>query len=106
MLLAQFDTTLDEAATGAYGSESAVPSSTLFGTLSSLIGVALSLLGVIFLILMIYAGFLWMTAQGDPKQVQKAKDILRNATIGVVLVTASYALSSRFLADILTAVGG
>src|SRR5688572_20123444 len=43
------------------------------------IGAALGLLGVVLVVLIIYAGFLWMTAQGDPDKVKKAKGIITNA---------------------------
>lgn len=65
--------------------------------LTSGIGVAvyalLSLLGVIFLGLVIYAGILWMTAEGDESKVEKAKSILIQATTGLVIVLAAYAIS-------------
>lgn len=58
-----------------------------------IIGVALSFIGVIFLGLMIYAGIMWMTAQGNEQQVTKAKDLILNSVIGVVIVFAAYALT-------------
>ncbi len=57
------------------------------------IQVALSFLGVIFLILMIYGGFLWMTAAGNDEQVGQAKKILTGAIIGLIIVVAAYAIS-------------
>ncbi len=62
----------------------------LIGTIISII---LNLLGVIFLVLFIYAGILWMTSQGDPKQVTKAKDIMRAAVIGLILTLSAYGIS-------------
>lgn len=53
----------------------------------------LSLLGAIFVILMLYAGFLWMTAQGKADQVDKAETILQNAIIGIVIVVGAYAIT-------------
>ena len=58
------------------------------------IGVVLSFVGVIFFILVIYGGFLWMTARGDSGQVDKAKDLLYAAVIGLVIVLAAYAITS------------
>lgn len=66
---------------------------TLEQRISSVISVALSLLGVIFMILMIYGGYTWMTAQGDEQKVDKAKDIIRAAIIGLIVVVAAYAIS-------------
>ena len=61
--------------------------------ISSFIGIFLSFLGVIFMILMLYGGYNWMTAAGDEKKVDKAKDTIRAAVIGLVIVIASYAIS-------------
>ncbi|MCX6797945.1 MAG: pilin [Candidatus Falkowbacteria bacterium] len=66
-----------------------------------IIGVVLSFIGVIFLILMIYAGIMWMTAAGNEQQVSKAKDLLVNAIIGLVIVFAAYAITA-YIGDLLT----
>lgn len=66
-----------------------------------IINVFLGALGVIFLILFIYAGFVWMTAGGDDKKVEKAKRILINATIGIVIVMMAYAITA-FVVNYLT----
>lgn len=74
---------------------------TLSQRIGSIIQAALSFVGVIFMILTIYAGFLWMNARGDQGQVDKALDILRTAAIGLVIVVASYSITTfivlRFL---------
>ncbi len=69
---------------------------------SRLIAPAFSLVGVIFFALMVWAGFLWMTAHGDPKQVTKAKDILTTSIIGAVIVTAAYVITTSVLNAITT----
>ena len=61
---------------------------------SSVIKIVLSLLGVIFLILIIYAGYLWMIDRGNDQQAQKAKDILLAAIIGLIIVMGAYAITS------------
>lgn len=68
-------------------------SATLEERIGSMIQVFLSFLGVIFLILMLYAGFRWMTAAGEEEQITKAKDTIRAALIGLIIVLAAYALS-------------
>ena len=52
-------------------------------------GMVLSFLGTIFVILIIYGGFLWMTARGNEEQSKKAKNIIRDAVIGVIIILAS-----------------
>lgn len=57
------------------------------------IGLVLTFVGVIFLILIIVAGFKWMTARGNEAEVEKSKKILVQSIIGILIVLAAYALS-------------
>ena len=59
-----------------------------------IINIALTLLGSIFLILIIYGGFKWMTAGGDTTKVEKAMDIIKNSLIGLVIVMAAYIITT------------
>lgn len=63
-----------------------------------LINTALTFLGIISLILIIYAGFVWMLAAGEEEKIQEAQDIIKGAVIGLVIVLASYGIS-RFIFD-------
>ena len=65
----------------------------LLGVIRTVIVAILSLLAVIFLVLLIYAGFKWMTAAGDSDDVKKAKATLKTAIIGLVIIFASYGLT-------------
>ena len=56
--------------------------------------VILEFLGVIALVLVIYAGFLWMTAGGNEEKVTKAKNIITAAVIGLIITMAAYAITS------------
>jgi len=60
---------------------------------SDIISVALSFLGIVFFLLIFYAGIRWMTAMGASEKVDKAKDMLEGAGIGLLIVIASYALA-------------
>ena len=62
--------------------------------IGGLIGVFLSLLGVIFLCLVIYGGFLWMTSNGKEEQVRKAKRTLTEATIGLIIIVSAYGITA------------
>lgn len=70
-----------------------------------LINVFLGFLGIVFLVLMLYAGFLWMTAQGEKAKVEKAVDIIKQAIIGLIVVVAAYAISNFVLSSLLNATG-
>jgi len=63
-------------------------------TIGKFINIALSLLGLIFLVLMVYAGFLWMTARGEEAPVEKARKIIINSIIGLVIVICAYAITA------------
>ena len=41
----------------------------------------------------IYAGYNWMTAQGEEEKVSKAKDTIQRAVIGLIVTIAAYAIS-------------
>lgn len=69
----------------------------------AIIGTFLSLLGVIFLCLVIYAGFVWMTSGGNETKVLKAKKTLRNAIIGLIIIASAYAITSFVFHSILQA---
>lgn len=59
-----------------------------------IINTALQLVGIIFLALMVYAGYLWMTAQGEESQIEKAQKIITSAIIGLVLTMSAYAITA------------
>lgn len=69
----------------------------VFTIISTVISAALSLLGVIFLILILYAGYNWMMARGDEEKVNKAKDTLTRAIVGIIIVVGAYAISTFVL---------
>lgn len=64
----------------------------------SLVDVFVGLLGLICVVLIIYAGFIWMTAQGETDKIDKAKKTMGNAAIGLVIVMSSYGIT-QFLGD-------
>jgi hypothetical protein len=53
----------------------------------------LSLLGVIFLILIVYGGYLWFIARGDESKIEKARATITNSIIGLIIVLAAYAIT-------------
>lgn len=64
----------------------------------SALRIALSLVGVLFLLLMIYGGFTWMTAGGNEKTAGKGKTIIAAAALGLIMVVAAYLITS-FVGD-------
>lgn len=69
------------------------------------IAVLLSILGIIFVVLVVYAGFLYLTSAGEGGKVEKAKKLLSQSVIGLIIIIASYAISA-FVIDALVEVAG
>ncbi len=61
--------------------------------ISTVITILLAFIGVVFLGLMIYGGITWMTAGGNEQTEEKAKKIIEESIIGLIVVLAAYALS-------------
>lgn len=73
----------------------------LITLIGQFINAILGLLGVVFLILMIYAGVLYMTSAGNPESTKKALAIITNSIIGLVIIMASYAITTFVIGLIL-----
>ena len=69
-------------------------------TIGSVIQFLLGFLGILAVILFLYAGFLWMTAGGDDAKTKKAKDYIKNAVIGMVIIMAAYIITNFVLVQI------
>ena len=70
-------------------------------TVSKAINAILGLTGMIFFVYMIYGGYLWMTANGKEENVEKAKHIIRNSIIGLVIILGAYAISNYVVSAML-----
>jgi cbb3-type cytochrome oxidase subunit 3 len=70
------------------------PQTFLSTRIGEIVGAALSFIGVIFLALIVYAGFRWMLSAGNQQAVDKAKELLVAAIIGLVIVLAAYAITA------------
>ena len=58
----------------------------LLPALGAIINFLLTFGGVIFFLLLIYAGYLWMNARGNEEQTAKAKKIATEAIIGILVI--------------------
>jgi hypothetical protein len=68
-------------------------SASLTVRIAGIVRALLSFIGVIIVVIVIYSGFLWLTAGGKEDQVKKAKDWLINAVIGAAIVLSAYAIT-------------
>lgn len=76
------------------------------GSIPSAVGIVLGqavlYLGIIFFLLIVYAGFLWMTAGGNDKKVEEGKQILIAAVTGLVIVISAYAITRFIFGEVLS----
>jgi len=83
----------------------AVTSSSFAGIVAVVIQAFLGLLGVIFLVLMITAGYKWMTASGNEEKMTEAKETIWRAVIGLIITVSAYAIT-YFVFNSMNWVGG
>ena len=60
---------------------------------ASIVSVVLSLVGTVFIIMVIYGGFLWLTARGNKETTDKARKIITDAAIGAAIVIGAYIIT-------------
>jgi hypothetical protein len=97
-------TTLQEiqTQTGLAGGETGAGPSAVIGRI--IFGI-LTAMGVIFLILMVYAGFRWMTAGGNEETIKKAQALISRAVIGFIIVLSAYSITWFVFDKLLKATG-
>ena len=71
-----------------------------------IINATLGLIGIILVVIVLYAGFTWMTSGGDAEKISKAKRMLTNAMIGLVIILSAWGITSFVINSLLSATGG
>lgn len=92
-------TAIDNAYGG--GESVTISQSSFLGGLLMVLNILLTFIGIAFFVLLLYAGYLWMTARGNDEILTKAKKITREVIIGLIII-----LLARIITEfLLTAVG-
>ncbi len=76
-----------------------------FEIISAVINIFLGFLAFIALAIILYGGWLWMTAAGNEEKIEQAKKVLINGTIGLVIILASWGITLWILRAIADATG-
>jgi type IV secretory pathway VirB2 component (pilin) len=66
----------------------------------------LGFLGIIAVIIVLYAGFKWMTSGGSEEKVGEAKKMLVAGVIGLVIILSAYTLASFVISQLYGATTG
>jgi len=75
-------------------------------TIVDIIKIVLGFLGIIVTVIILFAGFKWMTAGGNEENVAGAKKMLIAGIIGLVIILSSYALATFIINQIVGATTG
>jgi preprotein translocase subunit SecG len=59
----------------------------------NIIKIVLGFLAIIFVVLIIIAGFKWMTAGGNQDRIKEATAQIKNAVIGLLIILVSYSIT-------------
>ena len=71
-------------------------------SLITIVNTLLTFIGVIFLCLMVYAGYIWMMARGAEEELNRAKTMIRQLITGIIIILIAR-IATEF---ILTQLGG
>ena len=83
----------------------ALGNSDLRVTVVKIINTVLGLLGIIAVVLVLYGGFTYMTAGGDDEKVSRARKILINSVIGLVIILSAFGITKFVLNKLSEATG-
>lgn len=75
-------------------------------TIAKIIRVALGFLGILAVSLVLYGGWLWMSSGGNEQKIEDAKQVLKNAVIGLAIILASFGIATFIINALLGASGG
>lgn len=59
---------------------------------NSIVRTILGMVGALALFMFVYGGMLWMTSAGNTQRIEKGKETLTWAVIGLIIIFASYAI--------------
>jgi len=61
---------------------------------AAVIRVMLGFLGIIAVLIILYAGFLWMTAAGNEDKISQAKGMMSAGVIGLIIILAAFGIAT------------
>lgn len=77
----------------------------LMSVIAYVINAFFAILGIIFVVIILIAGYDWLTAGGDSGKAKKGTDQIRFAIIGMLIMLGSFAIWEFILTNFLNKVG-
>ncbi len=71
---------------------------------NNIINILFGLLGIVAVVLIMYGGFLWLTAAGEEDKAQQGTKLIFQAFIGLAIILAAYMLAYFILAQLTAAI--
>lgn len=68
--------------------------------IANVIKVLMGLSATVMLVIILYAGFSYLTSAGDSKKTKKAFDLIKSSAIGIVIIVTAYSLSQFIINNI------
>ncbi len=75
-------------------------------SVANIINTVLGVLGTIAVVIVIFAGFKWMTSGGNEESVKGAQKMLAAAVIGLVIILSAYAITRFVMTQLYSATTG
>ena len=75
-------------------------------TIAKIIRIVIGFLGIVAVGLIMYAGWVWMTSEGNEEKIEQAKKILKNAVIGLIIILSAFAIVSFIVNSLTGAISG
>jgi len=73
-------------------------------TVAKIIKVALGFLGSIAVVLVVIAGFKWMTAGGNEDKIAESKKLMTAAAVGLVIILLAFAITNFVINSVIGAI--
>lgn len=73
--------------------------------ITNIINVILGMAGLALVVILVYAGYLYLTAQGAEEKIAQAKRMIAAAIIGIVIIASAYAISLFVITQLTKALG-
>jgi cysteine-rich repeat protein len=89
-----------------FAASSGLASGSLVLMIARAIRTFLGFLGIVAVIVVLYAGFLWVTAGGEEEKIAKAKKVLKNGLIGLLIMLSSFTIAQFVLSRLTSSIGG
>ena len=68
--------------------------------ISNVIQIIMGLSATVMLVVILYAGFIYLTSRGDSGKTKKAWDLIKSASIGIIIIVTAYSLSQFIINNI------